>query len=171
MNKQIVKRYFIHSSIVVLAELRESDKIIYGNFNEATIIKRYHVNYFIDVIFFLSFYCETFVKQTGTGTMNEIILVYITNPNSDHAEKVSKHLIEKRLAACTNIYQINSMFHWKGDVENEGEYVVIAKTTPGRADDLEKAVAEVHEYEVPCILRISAHANDSYYKWIKEEVK
>jgi len=103
--------------------------------------------------------------------MNEIILVYITNPNHEHAEMVGKHLIEKRLAACTNVFEINSMFHWKGDVEKEGEYVCIAKTIPERADDAEKAIAEVHEYEVPCILRIPVHANDSYYNWIKEEVQ
>jgi len=141
------------------------DRIIYGKFSEASIhglpvfdnfvyLKKSHVDY-----------------NAGIDGMNEIILLYITNPNREHAEKISKHLIEKRLAACTNVFPINSMYHWKGDVENDAEYVCIAKTTPARADDVEKAVAETHEYEVPCILRIPVHANESYYKWIREEVK
>ena len=42
--------------------------------------------------------------------MNNFIFIYITNPNKDEAKKIAKHLLNKKLIACGNIYPINSIY-------------------------------------------------------------
>ncbi len=56
-------------------------------------------------------------------------LIYITTSDIKEAKKISKHLIKNRLVVCVNIIpQIESIYHWKGRIENATESVIIART-------------------------------------------
>lgn len=98
-------------------------------------------------------------------------LVYITCKDKKEAEKISLHLLRKRLIACANIFPIKSMYWWNNKIVNDNENVIIAKTNN---KNFKKAVAEVkklHSYEIPCILRINATANKEYEDWANREMK
>ena len=97
-------------------------------------------------------------------------LVYITCKDNNEAENISMHLLKKRLIACANVFPIKSMYWWKGKIEAQKEVVVIAKTLEKNYKKIEKEVSKLHSYEVPCILRIDAEANESYDKWVNKEV-
>lgn len=96
-------------------------------------------------------------------------LVYITCRNEKEAVKISRHLLEKRLIACSNIHPIRSLYWWKGKIQDEKEFVMIAKTTEKNYEKIKKEVQKVHSYDVPCILKINAEANESYERWVKKE--
>lgn len=96
-------------------------------------------------------------------------LVYITCRNEKEAVKISKYLLEKRLIACSNIHPIRSLYWWKGKIQDEKEFVMIAKTTEKNYEKIKKEVQKVHSYDVPCILKINAEANESYERWVKKE--
>jgi len=98
-------------------------------------------------------------------------LLYITCKDEEEAVKISKNLLEKRLIACSNIHPIRSMYWWKGKIQDEKEVVIIAKTLEKNYEKIKKEVSKLHSYDVPCILKIDAEANESYDKWVKEEVK
>ncbi|MBI2134688.1 divalent-cation tolerance protein CutA [Candidatus Woesearchaeota archaeon] len=98
-------------------------------------------------------------------------LVYITCKDEKEAIKISKHLLEKRLIACSNIHPIRSLYWWKGRIQDEKEYVIIAKTTDKNYNKIKKEVSKIHSYDVPCILKINAEANEKYDKWAKGEVR
>ena len=98
-------------------------------------------------------------------------LVYITCKDEKEAIKISKRLLEKRLIACSNIFPIRSLYRWKGKIKDEKEFVIMAKTIDKNYNKIKKEVSQMHSYDIPCILRINAEANESYEQWVKEEVE
>jgi periplasmic divalent cation tolerance protein len=93
--------------------------------------------------------------------------------NTAEAEKISGHLIKRKLAACVNTLPgVNSVYWWLGKVESAGEILLVAKT---EAELLGKIIAEVkkeHSYKVPEIIALPiCGGNADYLKWIKESVK
>lgn len=98
------------------------------------------------------------------------ILVYITNSSKEEAEKIAKHLLEKRLIACASIYPIQSMYWWEGEIANENEYVLDAKTSEDIFEEVKSEVEKIHTYSIPCILKIPIDTNDNYKDWMKKEL-
>ena len=98
-------------------------------------------------------------------------IIYITCKDNKEAKKISKVLLEKRLIACSNIFPIESMYWWKGKIEEDNEVVIIAKTKDNNYSKIKKEVKKIHSYDVPCILKIDAEANEEYAKWVDEEVR
>ena len=99
------------------------------------------------------------------------LLFYVTYPDEDTARKISEQLVEKRLAACANIFPINSAYWWEGAVVQEGECVSILKTRLELEAELELALLAIHPYQVPCLLRFEVRANTAYENWIQESTK
>ena len=98
-------------------------------------------------------------------------LIYITCKDEDEAVKISKHLLNKKLIACSNMHPIRSMYSWNNKIQDEKEFVLIAKTLEKNYEKIKQEVKKLHSYDVPCILKIDAEANESYNKWVNEEVK
>ena len=98
------------------------------------------------------------------------IIVYITYSSEENAQKIADQLLKKKLVACANIFPIKSMYWWNGNIENENEYVSIVKTISENWGVLQKEISKIHPYEVPCIMKIEAEANEEYEKWIQNEV-
>jgi len=98
-------------------------------------------------------------------------LIYITCKDKEEAKKISKALLEKRLIACSNMFPIESMYWWKGKIEEDNEIVVLAKTKEVNYSKIKDEVKKLHSYEVPCILKIDAEANEEYRKWVEREVE
>ncbi len=98
-----------------------------------------------------------------------MILIYITCKDKKEAKSISKNLLEKRLVACTNIHPIESMYWWKGKIQGDNEVVIITKTKEENYEKVKQAVKKLHSYDVPCILKIKAEANEEYNKWVDKE--
>ena len=98
-------------------------------------------------------------------------LAYIVCKDAVEAEKISLHLLKKRLIACANIFPIRSMYWWKGKMMNEAENVIIAKTNEGNFNKVVNEVKKIHSYEIPCILRIDSSANKEFEKWADKEMR
>ena len=98
-------------------------------------------------------------------------LAYITCKDQKEAEKISKHLLEKRLIACSNMFPIKSMYWWQGKIQNDNEIIIIAKTNEKNFTKVKEVVKKLHSYEIPCILKIDAKANSDYERWAEKEIK
>jgi periplasmic divalent cation tolerance protein len=101
----------------------------------------------------------------------KMILVYITCESESEAERISEHLLSKRLVACVNMFPIKSMFWWGGAIKSEEEVVVIAKTLEGRFDEVRGEIERIHSYEIPCILKMGVEASKEFREWVGGEVK
>jgi periplasmic divalent cation tolerance protein len=76
--------------------------------------------------------------------------VYVTAP-PDAAEEIARELVEDRLAACVNRVQCRSTYRWEGEVHDDDEEILLAKTTEEGYAPLVDRVESIHPYEVPCI--------------------
>ncbi len=100
-----------------------------------------------------------------------MILIYITYPNQQEAKKMVTHLLQKRLIACATFFPVQSAYWWKGRIEQGTEYVSFCKTTEQNWKKVQAEVKKLHSYSVPCILKIPAEANSSYFRWLTSELK
>lgn len=100
-----------------------------------------------------------------------LLMVYITTPNEGKAQELAQYLLQKKLIACANIVSIKSMYWWEGNIAQDDEFVVIAKTIPAVYDVLVREVESIHPYSVPCIVRIEIQANQKYAEWVLSMIK
>jgi len=102
--------------------------------------------------------------------MERAVFVYTTWPTAVEAEAAGRILVERRLAACVNILPgMTSIYRWQGELERGEEAVMIIKTRATLADDVTKAVKELHSYETPAILVMPLDSVEkSYLGWLLE---
>jgi len=101
------------------------------------------------------------------------IMVFCTVPEMNTAEKLSKQLVEEKLAACCNIVQgVKSIYIWEEKLQEDQELLLIIKTREATFPALEKKIGETHPYAVPEILALPIiHGNPEYFKWMDDHVK
>lgn len=90
---------------------------------------------------------------------------YITAPR-DAAADLARLLVEERLAACVNVIDCESTYRWDGEIHEDPEAVLLAKTTPEAYDLLVEQVVEAHPYDVPCVERFDeADELEAFADW------
>ena len=86
---------------------------------------------------------------------------------------LARTLVEERLAACVNLLPaMTSLYRWKGQVEQDREQQVVIKTTTDRLAALETRIRELHAYELPEFLVVSAAGgSQEYLAWVRAAVE
>ncbi len=98
------------------------------------------------------------------------VLAVTTCPDKRTAKKISKAILESKLAACVNILPgVTSMYWWKGKIENGNEVILFIKTTEGNVKKLGKLVRDVHPYELEEFITIPIGGSKDYLDWIVKE--
>ena len=99
-------------------------------------------------------------------------LIYVTAKDEKEAKGIAKRLVEEKLIACANIYNINSVYPWKGKIDEWPESVMILKTKDNLVDKVMKRVKELHSYTIPCMLVIPVEkVNKEYLDWMDSVTK
>lgn len=104
--------------------------------------------------------------------MTDKIFVQTTCSSAEEAEKVARHILDRRLAACATISApVRSIYHWRGAVEDALEYVVTFKTRRDLFDRLSADLRAVHSYETPEIVALPVvAASPEYLEWMDREL-
>lgn len=104
--------------------------------------------------------------------MRKFILVYTTCPNQKEAKKIALILIKEKLAACCNIFKIDSIFRWRGKIEKTKEYGIFIKTKRNLFKKVEKRIKEIHSYSIPCIISFPIESGlKSFLSWIERSTR
>jgi len=98
-------------------------------------------------------------------------LMLVTHPNREHAERITKGVIDAKLAACVLVTDVKSFYNWEGKLNEDDEVVTILKTSNGKVADLEKYIETNHDYDVPAIISFQANANESYGNWLEQQIR
>lgn len=100
------------------------------------------------------------------------IAVVTTVASRAQAQSMARALVERKLVACAQISEIESYYHWHGALQHEPEFRILCKTTAERYAEVERAIKELHAYELPAI---HAYAMDPIYgpyaAWIEDELE
>jgi len=102
---------------------------------------------------------------------SKAVLLYMTAGSAEEAEDVAAALLTDRLVACVNILPgMRSLYVWEGAVQQDEECVVVAKSRRDLVPAITAKVAEVHSYDVPCVVALPIEdGNADFLQWIVEE--
>jgi len=100
-------------------------------------------------------------------------VVLITTPNRKTSERLSRLLVDKRLAACVNaVPGGRSRYRWRGKVETAREELLIVKTRAALLKELMLAVRQAHPYAVCEILALGVGSgNPPYVRWLDDSTR
>jgi periplasmic divalent cation tolerance protein len=103
--------------------------------------------------------------------MTDKIVVLSTAGSHEEARRLATHFVEKRTAACVNILPaVQSIYRWKGTVEDAQEWLLIIKTRRSLLPALQRELRVQHSYEVPEMIALPiVEGLPEYLDWIDEE--
>ncbi|HEY0365875.1 MAG TPA: divalent-cation tolerance protein CutA [Pyrinomonadaceae bacterium] len=99
---------------------------------------------------------------------DDAIIVFMTAANGEEATRLADMLVGAHLAACVQILpEMESVYRWQGKVERQAEILLLAKTTRGKFDELEREVRALHSYETPEIVAVPIVIGSALYlEWL-----
>ena len=105
--------------------------------------------------------------------MTDKIVILVTASNLRESKKMARHLVEERLAACVNISApIQSLYRWKGKVNEDKEFLLLIKTSRELFEEIKAAVLKLHSYTTPEIVCLPiVDGSPDYLQWITDSVK
>ena len=105
--------------------------------------------------------------------MTEVLAVLCTCPDVATARRLAGALVEQRLAACVNILpEIRSIYRWRDEVHDDGEALMVVKTTRLAYGRLEAWLVEHHPYDVPEVLALPVQTgSENYLDWVLSETE
>jgi periplasmic divalent cation tolerance protein len=106
-------------------------------------------------------------KSSAAESRTEIV-VFVTAPSMEQAEKIARSVVESGLAACANIFSpINSIYMWEQKMSEDSEVLMILKTKSNLFDPLAEAVKRLHTYQIPEIIALPiVKATEDYLNWM-----
>ena len=90
-------------------------------------------------------------------------------PDKESAKHIAGRLVERRLAACVQLFPIESVYLWQEKICYEGEVLLLIKSKTALFGEITAAIRESHTYEVPEIIQIPiTDGLPGYIKWIDD---
>ncbi|MFF4815057.1 divalent-cation tolerance protein CutA [Kitasatospora sp. NPDC001309] len=103
-------------------------------------------------------------------TTPEFLVVTTTHDGSEQARALAKKVVEARLAACAQVYPIQSVYWWDGEVQDSAEWRIDFKTRADLAERLGAFIGEHHIYDTPEIVGVPlATGSAAYLDWVRAE--
>lgn len=97
-------------------------------------------------------------------------MMITTVDTASAARRISKTLLQKRLAACVQVISgVNSSYWWKGKIAEDKELLLFIKTKKTLVRALERELTRVHPYTTPEIVALPAvFVGVKYAAWLEE---
>ena len=101
------------------------------------------------------------------------IVILVTVKDNTEAQKITRAILGKRLAACVNtISGVNSTYWWVDQIESEEECLLIIKTEVRMLNAVIETVKKNHSYATPEIIALPVVGGDpDYLKWIEKTLR
>jgi len=105
--------------------------------------------------------------------LSSFIVVIMTVANREEAINIVRQLLREKLIACANIVgSVNSLYWWKGKIEESREFLVLMKTRENLFEKLAQKVKELHSYEVPEVIALPlVKGLPAYLSWLNACLK
>lgn len=88
------------------------------------------------------------------------------------AQRIARELVQRRLVACAQVSQIESVYRWSGDLAQEPEWRLLLKTRAPLVPAVMDALRTLHPYQLPALHTLALHDVDAAYgAWIEAETR
>jgi periplasmic divalent cation tolerance protein len=101
--------------------------------------------------------------------LTDVRVVLVTTPADDETgARLARTLVDERLCACVSrIPGARSVYRWHGQIHDEGEELLVCKTTLDRVEALAARIAAIHPYDLPEVLVLDVTAGSGpYLDWV-----
>lgn len=99
-------------------------------------------------------------------------VVLSTCSTEKEAKIIIRSLLEKKLAACIQIFPIKSFYVWKDEICNDSEVMILIKCKQTLFAEIKEDILRNHTYETPEIILLPIVAGfDPYLTWINDVSK
>jgi periplasmic divalent cation tolerance protein len=104
--------------------------------------------------------------------MSEPLVVLMTAGSQEEAEQIARTLVVERLAACVNVIPgVTSIYHWEGQIQQDREWLLAAKSRRNVLNHLVRRVQALHSYDLPEIVALPlVGGSEAYLRWLDEQV-
>jgi len=101
------------------------------------------------------------------------VVILVTAPTREEAQRIAQLLLERRKAACVNIVpMVDSVFWWQGRLDSGQEVLLIVKTRAALVSQVVQLVRQVHSYTTPEVIALPIiSGNEEYLTWIQAETR
>lgn len=100
------------------------------------------------------------------------VAVVTTVGSRADAQRIARELVERRLVACAQISEIESVYRWDGRVAQEPEWRLLLKAPASMTSAVMDAVRALHPYRLPALHALALHEVDAAYgAWIEAETQ
>ena len=105
--------------------------------------------------------------------MTGILHVITTTAEQGDAQRIATSLVANRLAACVQVDgPIDSVYRWKGAIEESQEWRLTIKTIEELYPKIEQAIIELHPYQQPEIVATTiVTGSKGYLQWIADSLQ
>ena len=99
-------------------------------------------------------------------------VVLVTVASLAQGQAIAAELIQAKLAACVNLFPIESIYFWQGEIQQDREYQLVIKTDLSKFAELEAQVKALHSYEVPEIIALPiVEGSQPYLNWLETNLR
>ena len=103
-------------------------------------------------------------------SQTDLVLVLTSEVNSIVATALAKELLNKRLAVCVTLREIQSYFWWDEKLQEDNEVQLLIKTTNHQLQKLLDVVNQLHTYKTPELLYWKVSTSHEYGQWAQNIV-
>ena len=107
------------------------------------------------------------VDAAGEPDLVACAVVTTTVGSHEDATALARALVIGRLAACVQILPTESVYAWKGTIEEAREWMLICKIRAEDYPEVETAIMALHRYDTPEIVATAISVGSKpYLSWI-----
>jgi len=98
-----------------------------------------------------------------------MVFIYTTCRDVSQAKELGRKIIKARVAACVNIWPIESLYFANDELKEDNEAVLLIKTNESKVAEITNFLIKHHTYTVPLVATINVHRlNREYKSWMEE---
>lgn len=99
--------------------------------------------------------------------MSDYGIVLTTVASEAQGKEIAISLVEAKLAACVNLFPVQSVYVWAGKTNCDAEYKLVIKTRLALVQEVILKINDLHEYDLPEIVTLPIIAGSArYLEWL-----
>lgn len=106
------------------------------------------------------------------GTMSKLVELVLTCGSWQEAQRIADALLEQRLVACVEFFEVKSKYWWKRELEEGTEIKLMMHSAEHLFDKVEAEVKKLHSYETFVLQALPvSHVSKDAEKWLTDTVQ
>ena len=97
---------------------------------------------------------------------SDLLILLTTCDDKDSLDKISRQILESRLAACISCQEVSSDYWWEGEINSSKEFQISIKTNKSNIKNLIEKIIELHPYDQPEIIYWPILSSKGYSSWL-----